>query len=560
MIPLNEIISDRLINALGWTIIHSIWQISIIILGYFLLTSLFYKDRSQSRYNLGIVSLIVLLGATGITFWRIYSSYIPASVVSRISQLNKGADVAAASSSSLMSVIQDFLSQQMPLIVGLWFLGISILVIQFIRDYFHNIMISKHPGQDTADRWEKRLYDLCRRMKLEKIVRMKESSRIHTPMTIGHLKPIIFFPLGLLSSIPADQVEAIMAHELAHILRRDYLINILQNFVDIFFFYHPGIRWLSARIRAERENCCDDVAVGVVGDSIKFAHALASIQVWNTKQPALAMSASGRKDKLFHRIRRVTKMKQKDTISSEGLVGACVLGLFLVIAGIAASASSMGPDSTAPSRMKTKLFSMEAPGMVDVRVESQAKGTIQCFITDNHEGMKYYDLKENLDGNPFLYTSTITLKAGDYKVTWTDNCKVKLKKKLAAGLEDQMIKNKSILKELKAKIKELKAKGENLSAEEKEKLTKLYQKSKQLEDEIKQKEAKKNWVKLPEQTQKEIQKLEMEIKEHYKKTEEIKAKGDSMTQKDEEILKKCEILIKKYRKAIQKLKETEKIE
>jgi beta-lactamase regulating signal transducer with metallopeptidase domain len=477
--------------------------------------------------------------------------------------------VAAASSSSLLSIIQDFLSQQTPLIVGLWFLGVLILVIQFIRDYFHNIMISRHPGQDIADRWEKRLYDLCRRMKLEKVVRMKESSRIHTPITIGHLKPIIFFPLGMLSSIPVDQVEAIMAHELAHILRRDYLINILQNFVDIFFFYHPGIRWISARIRAERENCCDDVAVGVVGDSIKFAHALASIQVWNTNQPALAMSAGGRKDKLFNRIRRVTKMKQKDTRSLEGLVGACVLGLFLVIAGIAASAAGTGPDSTAPSPMKTKLLSMEAAGTVDVRVESQAKGTIQCFITDNNEGKKYYDLKENLDGNPFIYTSTINLKPGDYRVTWTDNCEVKLKKKLAAsaGLKDQLIKfeadltkKKAILEGYKAKIKELKAKEENLSAEEKEKLTKLYQKSRQLEYEMKLKEAKLSGLKLPKQTQKEIQKLKMEIKELYKKTEEIKAKGDSMTQKDEEILKKCEILIKKYRKAIQKLKETEKIE
>jgi len=567
MIPLNEIISDRLINALGWTIIHSIWQISIITPGYFLLTSLFYKDRSQSRYNLGIISLIVLLGATGITFWRIYSSYIPASVVSRIARLNKGADVAATGSSSLISVIQNFLSQHMPLIVGLWFLGVLVLVIQFTRDYFHNIMIGKLPGQDTADRWEKRLYDLCRRMKLEKIVRMKESSCIHTPMTIGHLKPIIFFPLGLLSSIPADQVEAIMAHELAHILRRDYLINILQNFVDIFFFYHPGIRWISAGIRAERENCCDDVAVEVVGDSIKFANALASIQVWNTKQPALAMSAGGRKDKLFNRIRRVTKMKQKDSRSSEGFLGACVLGLFLVIAGIASSAAGMGPDSTAPSRMKTKLFSMEAAGKVDVRVESHVKGTIHCFITDNHKGMKHYELKENLDGNPFLYTSTITLKPGDYKVTCTDNCKVKVIKKSAAGREDQLIKleahlikNKGILKELKAEIKELKAKGDNLSAQEKEKLTKLYQKSNQLEYEIKLKEAKLSGVKLSKQAQKDIQKREMEIKELYLKTGDIKAKGDSMTQKDEEILKKCEILIKKHQKAIQKIIETGKIE
>lgn len=183
--------------------------------------------------------------------------------------------------------------------------------------------------------------------------------------------------------------------------------------------------------------------------------------------------------------------------------------------------------------------------------------------------MKYYDLKENLDGNPFIYTSTINLKPGDYKVTWTDNCTVKLKMKLAAsaGREDQLIKleaaiikNKGILEEYKTEIKELKAKGENLSDEEKEKLTKLYQTSKQLGYEIKLKEAKLSGLKLPKQAQKEIRKLEMEIKELYKKTGEIKAKGDSMTQKDEEILKKCEILIKKYRKAIQKIKETEKIE
>ena len=104
-------------------------------------------------------------------------------------------------------------------------------------------------------------------------MKIKETVRIHTPMTIGHLKPIIFFPVGLLAGIPVDQVEAIIAHELAHIMRRDYLINILQNFVDIFFFYHPGVHWISARIRAEMENCCDDIAVEVVGDSIKFAKA-----------------------------------------------------------------------------------------------------------------------------------------------------------------------------------------------------------------------------------------------------------------------------------------------
>lgn len=550
MIPINELISERLINALGWTIIHSLWQISFIALGYYLLTSFFNKERSQSRYNLGILSLIALLGTTGITFWRVYSSYIPNSLAPNIVQLKDGMAQQAGSSSSLISVIQGFISQHMPFIVGLWFLGVMILVFQFIKDYVYNLRISNYPSRKIPEKWEKRLSNLCRKMNLNKIVKIKETVRIHTPMTIGHLKPIIFFPVGLLAGIPVDQVEAIIAHELAHIIRRDYLINILQNFIDIFFFYHPGVRWISARIRAERENCCDDIAVDVVGDSIKFAKALASIQVWNVKQPVLAMNANGRRDKLFHRIRRVTKMKQKGTRSSEGLVGACVLGLFLVIAGIGANAASMVPEKVERARMKSISFFMEKEGTITVRVEATVKGTIHCFIKDKKKGLKYYNLKENLDGNPFLYFTDVNLKSGDYKVSWTDNCKVTVRKKQPSP--------EAALKKYQAKIEKLKAKGENLSSEEKEKLLKLYQLSKQLEYEMKKKAAQKNRVKVSKKAEHEIQKREMAIKKLYLKRKQIEAKGDSLTEKDKKIIKKCEILIKEHRMAIKKIKEKEK--
>jgi len=114
--------------------------------------------------------------------------------------------------------------------------------------------------------WRDALAALMARMRVSAPVRLLVSSLAPVPMVLGWLRPVILAPVGMLTGLPAEQVRALLAHELAHVLRRDYLVNILQSVAEAALFYHPAVWWISERIRVEREACCDDMAVEVTGD------------------------------------------------------------------------------------------------------------------------------------------------------------------------------------------------------------------------------------------------------------------------------------------------------
>ena len=144
-------------------------------------------------------------------------------------------------------------------------------------------------------------------------------------MVIGHLKPVLLLPIGLVAGLPADEVEALLAHELAHVMRRDYLVNVLQNLVEILYFFHPGVRWISAAVRQEREHCCDDFAVALCGDAQNYARALARLQTAGTAYPEPALAAVGRSHKLLRRIVRLLGRPRLAHDFREGFVSALLL-------------------------------------------------------------------------------------------------------------------------------------------------------------------------------------------------------------------------------------------
>src|SRR5207249_2224703 len=119
---------------------------------------------------------------------------------------------------------------------------------------------------------------LARRVQVPRPVRLLVSAIVQVPTVIGELRPIILMPIGALSGLPPDQVEGLLLHELAHIRRHDYLVNIFQSIVEALLFYHPGVWWISGHIRRERELCCDDLAVSVIGDVLTYARALAELE------------------------------------------------------------------------------------------------------------------------------------------------------------------------------------------------------------------------------------------------------------------------------------------
>ena len=135
---------------------------------------------------------------------------------------------------------------------------------------------------------------LTRRLHIGRAVRLLESTLVDVPTVIGWLKPVVLLPASALAGLSPHQLEAILAHELAHIRRHDYLVNLLQTLVETLLFYHPAVWWLSRRIRAERENCCDDLAVSLCGDPVAYAAALAELEglrrqpadSWCSRRPA----------------------------------------------------------------------------------------------------------------------------------------------------------------------------------------------------------------------------------------------------------------------------------
>ncbi len=145
--------------------------------------------------------------------------------------------------------------------------------------------------------------DLCRRLEIRRAVAFLESSAVSVPMVVGWLRPVVLVPASTLTGLSPRQLEAILAHELAHVRRHDYLVNLLQTAVETLLFYHPAVWWVSVQIRRERESCCDDLAVAVCGDRLGYARALVDLESLRTPAPRLVLAASG--GSLSDRVRRL---------------------------------------------------------------------------------------------------------------------------------------------------------------------------------------------------------------------------------------------------------------
>ena len=241
-----------------------------------------------------------------------------------------------------------------------------------------------------------RLVELGQRLGMDRPVKLLQSAFVEVPTVIGWLRPVILLPVGCLLGLSTAQLEAILAHELAHIRRHDYLVNLFQNVVETRLFYHTAVWWVSRRIREERENCCDDLAVEICGDRLTYARALATLEEMRHTPGQLALAAAGAP--LLQRIRRLVG-KSSTGATRPGWPLAGIVALLIIIAlavglhGNRLQAASEGNSTTntAPnsaahqSSGNHKLIgyeSLQATGLLtDPRVENllHAKGRLSMF-------------------------------------------------------------------------------------------------------------------------------------------------------------------------------------
>ena len=151
------------------------------------------------------------------------------------------------------------------------------------------------------------------------------------PAVVGHFRPVILVPVGFLAGMPVEQVESLLIHELAHIRRYDYVLNIVQSFFETVLFYHPAMWWISKTVRIEREHCCDDLVVASVGDAYTYAAALSTLEEQRSRIGELAMSATG--GTLMNRIRRLLNAPVDRKQTAAGAPALVIVALLLVVIG-----------------------------------------------------------------------------------------------------------------------------------------------------------------------------------------------------------------------------------
>lgn len=355
---LQQIFSEQMIYSLGWTLIHSLWQGALI--GFLLAVIMIFMHRytARLRYFIHSISLFLLAGLAIVTFIGAYTSY-EAPVVNNTDEsisyptgmiidyeLLKDGTQEEAYIITLLEDIAAYCRNNMPLFVMIWLLGLLASLLRFLGGYALVRRYRSHRVRPVGGEWEQRFRTMKARIKVRKDVRLLESALIKVPMAIGYLKPVVLLPLGALNGVSAVQMEAILAHELAHIRRRDYLMNMIQSLLEVVFFYHPVVWWISGNIRSERENICDDIAITITGNTMEFAKALKNIQEINLHSPALAAGLSGKnRNQLVNRIRRLAGKPKVQSGFAEGFIAAFILVVSLI--GLSAAAMITYPADKA---------------------------------------------------------------------------------------------------------------------------------------------------------------------------------------------------------------------
>ena len=200
----------------------------------------------------------------------------------------------------------------LPMLVAVWLAGVSLLTVRLLGGWMWVQRMKRHGSTAASRELQAMVVRLSKRLHISRSVRLLQSSAVDVPTVIGWLRPVILLPASALAGLSPTQLEAILAHELAHIRRHDYLVNLLQTLLETLLFYHPAVWWLSRRIRDERENCCDDLAVSLCGDpgGLRPRAGATSKNIAASRGP-LVMAASGRL--LLQRIRRLLAAHRRRT-------------------------------------------------------------------------------------------------------------------------------------------------------------------------------------------------------------------------------------------------------
>jgi len=319
-----ETVVQNLITAIGWSIIHSLWQ-GAVIYGLLLLILNTTKLDAKTRYATAYSASVLMLAGFVVTFFFRFQSTTaqPATQLTNYLQLTEIATTPLT--------LSNYVETLFPYLVSLYAIGIFIQSLTVYSGYKKVAALKKALHLPIPADWQKTFNALIQKMSLRRPVTFWLSSHVSVPLVIGYLKPVILFPVAMSAQMDLKQVEAILIHELSHIRRNDYLFNLIRTVMETVLFFNPFI-WLTGKfIDIEREHACDDLVLELTHTPMTYAHALLQLELLtDTPAPHFALAATGKKQYLYQRIKRITDMKTT-YMNSKQKIAAITLTIATVI-------------------------------------------------------------------------------------------------------------------------------------------------------------------------------------------------------------------------------------
>jgi beta-lactamase regulating signal transducer with metallopeptidase domain len=366
------LLDDPAVAALGWALLHFLWQGLGVAAVLAVAQPVLRRRSSEARYLAACLALLVMAAAPGLTVLALYPLAESPAAVSPITRFPASLLTAShTSASTLPSVsasspaaaitrpglrprmaegyrhVTRALEPYLPALVTTWLLGVLALSLRLLGGWIAVQRLPHRRTRPVPDWLAIRGTELARQLGIGRPVRLLESAAVSVPTVLGWLRAVVLVPAGALTGLPPAQLEALLAHELAHVRRHDYLVNLLQAVVETVLFYHPAVWWISRRIRIEREHCCDDLAARALGDGLALARALTALESLAQRAPGappIALAGSG--GDLLARIRRIVgRPGEPASLTPAWLGGTLVITLLLTSAALLRVSAAAPPAS-----------------------------------------------------------------------------------------------------------------------------------------------------------------------------------------------------------------------
>ncbi|MFC4874061.1 M56 family metallopeptidase [Negadavirga shengliensis] len=338
----STIIPQQLLETIGWTLIHSVWQILLIATLLWGIAKIFRHRKPAFHYRNGLVALCLILSGFLGTLYHLSSTHPSSNEPPTTHEISYAYfSTYQPDRISIYESAREFIithiELNLPLMVNLWFLGMLFFMVRMAGNLAEIRQLAYKNHKALPITLQKSAVRFTRKLGIHQRIQVMGSEHIQTPMTYGIWKPVVLFPLSLVFQMSPKQLEAILAHELAHIKRCDFGVNLVQSALEVLFFYHPAFWWINGQVRHYREHAADDMAIKAGVDPHALAHGLATV-VNHARQnaPELSMAAHRPSFPTLERIQRILGYKKTVNNSNPPLIStamilACMLSLSLLI-------------------------------------------------------------------------------------------------------------------------------------------------------------------------------------------------------------------------------------